>query len=58
MRYESADQLDLVKKAAKRKHWSVNRFLIEVSLEASKSVMANGVGEQLMGNKDPLPLNQ
>ena len=58
IRFDNANQLDLIKKAAKLKHWAVNRFMIEAALEAAKSVTANPVSEPLMVKREPLPLNQ
>ena len=57
VRFDSAAQLDIVKKAAKLKKWSLNRFMIEASVEAANLVTTAG-SEQLMVKKDPLPLNQ
>lgn len=57
VRFDSATQLENVKRAAKLKKWSLNRFMIEAAIEAANSVTAAG-SEQLMVKKDPLPLNQ
>lgn len=57
VRFDSAAQLELIKKAAKVKKWSVNRFAIEFLTEAAKSVTANG-SEPLMVSKEPPALNQ
>jgi uncharacterized protein (DUF1778 family) len=57
VRFDSAAQLDAVKRAAKLKKWSANRFIVEASSEAANSVTAAG-SEQLMVKKDQLPLNQ
>jgi uncharacterized protein (DUF1778 family) len=57
VRFDSAVQLESVKKAAKLKKWSLNRFMIEAVLEAADSV-TTASSERLIVKRDPLPLNQ
>jgi uncharacterized protein (DUF1778 family) len=60
VRFDSAPQLDSIKKAAKLKHWSLNRFLIEAAVEAANLVTTSS-SEQMVGRtakRKTLPLNQ
>jgi uncharacterized protein (DUF1778 family) len=57
VRFDSVAQLEAIKRAAKLKKWSANRFIIEASTEAANSVTTAG-SEQLMVKTERPPLNQ
>lgn len=46
IRFDSQFQLDLMKDAASRLHWSLNRLVVQASFEVAKSILAASQAEK------------
>ena len=46
IRFDSELQLDLMKDAASKLHWSLNRLIVQASFEVAKSILAAARAEE------------
>ncbi|MBZ5574651.1 MAG: DUF1778 domain-containing protein [Acidobacteriia bacterium] len=58
MRFDTRAQVETIRRAAKLRKWSFNRFVVEAAFEAAKSLTANPPSEPLMVAKERPALNQ
>lgn len=60
IKFDTPSQMERIRRAAKLKHWSFNRFMIEAAVQAAEQIlMANKNGSKpLMVESNPLALNQ
>lgn len=58
IRFDTKSQVERIKKAAKARKWSFNRFVVEASAYVSKLVETGALSEQLTDGPDRPPLNQ